>query len=119
MIVDVAHAPVGGLVAENVAAFVEGLVGGAPEDAAGVGVAGALVVVEEAVVAVEGGAVVVPVPGHGERIGDPGAEVGVFEGHRPSLTRNGRGATGDVGDGAGKMPTLPIGRRRSWERRGR
>lgn len=73
MVVDAVLTPVGGLVMEDVAAFVEGGVVGAPEDAAGVVLPGGEVVANGAVVLMEGGAVVVPMHGHGESVCDEGA----------------------------------------------
>jgi hypothetical protein len=72
VVVDAVLAPVGGLVVEDVAAFVEGGVMRAPEDAAGVMLFGWEVGANDAVVLEEGGTVVVPMHGHGEGIGDEG-----------------------------------------------
>ena len=72
VVVDAVLAPVGGLVVEDVAAFVEGGVVRAPQDAAGVMLFGWEVGANGAVVLEEGGAVVVPMHGHGEGIGDEG-----------------------------------------------
>ena len=72
MVVDAVLAPEGSLVMEDVAAFVERSVVRAPEDAAGVSWFWRQVVAHEAVVLEQGSAVVVPVNGHGESIGDEG-----------------------------------------------
>jgi len=74
VVVDPTLAPKAGLVAEDIAAGASGRVGRAVEDAIWVRIAGGEVAVDEAVVAAEGGAVIVPMGGHGERIGDEGAE---------------------------------------------
>ena len=70
MVVDAVLAPVGSLVMQDVAAFVERGVLRAPEDAAGVSWLWREVVAHEAVVLEQGSAVVVPVNGHGESVCD-------------------------------------------------
>lgn len=81
VVVDVGLPPVSCLVVEDFAAFVEGLVLGAPEDAIGMGVAGLEVVVDCSVVALEDLSVVIPMSRHGEGIGGEGA----IEGGNPAV----------------------------------
>ena len=80
MVVDSALTPVLRLVVEDFAFFVEGGVFGAPENGAGVGVLRWEVGGNFSILIQEGGAVVIPMDGHGGGVCDEGAEVGVLEG---------------------------------------
>ena len=70
VVVDVSLPPEGRLVVENFAPLVEGGVGGAPEDTAGMVFFWGLIRRKVGVVFVQSFAIIVPVDRHGEGVGD-------------------------------------------------
>lgn len=75
------NSPKRGLVVEDLALFVEGLVVRAPEDAVRMRVAGRLVAVQLAIVPGQSGSIVIPVSGEGESVSNQRAKEDLGFGH--------------------------------------